>query len=643
MKNLRMGFYLLFAGVGLLISFGVCIIIYLQFDSHIKETYFDTLERVAILVEKQYPVLHDIEKLKRGKDEDADWFWDTSRELSNIAASFDLAYIYYIERAGDGYVFRMSSYVSRTHHPEWLGGPVWTETPTPPRVDEAYDTQKMTFSPRPSVEEWGTLVSAYMPVVTNGKTVGLLGVDYDITFVKTLENRLLVILIISFAASAVIAGLLALFGSRSVLIPVREQERLAREADERAREIEAMAKALKSASSAKSAFLANISHEMRTPLNAIIGFSSLVLGDKETPETERENITLIYDSGMMLLNVINDILDINKIEAGKLEIIPVEYELPDLIHDSTAIYVMSITDKPIVFELDIDETLPLKLFGDQLRIKQVCYKLLSNAFKFTSSGSITFCVSCTQEKGSLVWLTIDIKDTGIGINEADLERIFSDYGQMDTSAARKASGTGLGLGIAKRLAELMGGTLTVTSEHGKGSVFTLRLRQKVLSNEQIGPERTENLKNFIYSSDTRERNLQFTRAFLPHAKVLVVDDVAVNLKIAEGIMKPYGMQIDCVSSGKEAIDKIRHAETIYNIVFMDYMMPEMDGIETTRIIRKEINTRYAKTVPIIALTAAEMDGKEALFLNNGFNAFLEKPIDIIRLDVEINRWIRGVG
>jgi signal transduction histidine kinase/CheY-like chemotaxis protein len=485
-------------------------------------------------------------------------------------------------------------------------------------------------------------VSVYLPIVSNGKTVGLLGVDYDIAFAEALKNRLLIILITAFFISSSIIALLSLVGSRLVLIPIHKKEQIAKEADTRANEIQALAKALKSASASKSAFLANISHEMRTPLNAIIGLSSLMLGGKEIPEAQRENITLINDSGMMLLMVINDILEINKIEAGKLEIIPIKYELPDLINDATALYAMSMTDKPVLFELEIDETLPLRLFGDELRIRQICNKLLNNAFKFTSTGSISFCVSCKKE-GLFAWLTIDVKDTGIGINKADLERLFSDYGQIDTSATRRASGTGLGLGIAKQLAELMDGTLTVSSEYEKGSTFTLRLQQKIWSNEQIGPERVENLKSFIYSSDKRERELHFTRVHIPYANVLIVDDVHMNQKIAKGIMKPYGMRIDCVSSGEEAVDLVRKGEIIYDLIFMDYMMPEMDGIEATRIIRKEIGTRYAKTVPIIALTATELDGKEAFFLNNGFNAFMEKPIDIIRLDTEINRWIRGVS
>jgi CheY-like chemotaxis protein len=378
---------------------------------------------------------------------------------------------------------------------------------------------------------------------------------------------------------------------------------------------------------------------MRTPLNAIIGLSSLELDEKESPDGQWETLQLRLDSGHRLRTVINDILDSNKLEVGKLEILPAEYDLPELLNDITPFYTIGMMDNPVRFVLEIDENLPLNLFGDEPRIKQICHKLLSNAFKFTSQGVITLSISW-ELKDKDAWLSISVKDTGIGIRPEDISMLFSDYGQIDAAAARKVGGTGLGLGIAKRLAELMGGTLTVSSEYGKGSVFTLCLRQKIMSNEMIGKELAENFREFHFFNNKREQNQRIVRARLPNTRVLIVDDLEVNLKIAEGIMMPYGMQIDCVSSGKEAVELIRQANVTYNIIFMDYMMPEMDGIEATRIIRKEIGTRYAKTVPIIALTAAVE--KEALFMNNGFNAFLGKPIDIAALDREINRWVRGL-
>ena len=419
-------------------------------------------------------------------------------------------------------------------------------------------------------------------------------------------------------------------------------KRIALKANKRCRELETFAEASSAASASKSAFLANISHEMRTPLNAIIGLSSLMLGAKDVSEGQNENLELINDSGLMLLSVINDILDINKIEAGKLEIFPAEYEVPQLINEISAMYGMYASDSSIRFDLEIDETLPIKLFGDELRIKQICNNLLNNAFKFTFEGVIKLSVSCEQD-ADYAWLLITVSDTGIGIRNEDMERIFSEYGQLDTTARRRAGGSGLGLNISKQIAQLMDGSLTAQSERGKGSTFTLRLRQKILPGGQIGPLLAKSLESFHYFDGSRGRNYQLKRIYIPDVKVLVVDDVRTNLKVAEGILKSYGMQVECVLSGREAIEKIRRLEDPYNIIFMDYMMPEMDGIEATRIIRREIDTMYAKTVPIIALTATDIGGKEDLFLQNGFNAILPKPIDIISLDKEINRWIRGVA
>jgi signal transduction histidine kinase/CheY-like chemotaxis protein len=636
-----MGFCLLFAGAGLLISVGICFIMYIQYNNYIKVSYFDTLERAAVLVEKQYPELHETDRLKQGAAENADWFWEIFRDLSNIAASFNLAYIYYIERTEAGYVFLLSSAISRDVHAQWLGKSVWAEdTPIPAGVDEAYDTQRMTFSPRPTVNEWGALVYVNMPVLTRGKTVGILGVAYDVSFMDALQRKALVIMLISLAVTLVFAGGLAFFGSRPAAIPVHEQQRAVQEPEERGTEIEDPPEAPKVSSASKSAFLANINHEMRTPMNAITGLSALMLNEKDISEKARKNLEIINDSGMMLRSVISDILDIHKIEAGRLEIISVQYDLPGLISGITALGAMY-ADKPVRFELQIDETLPLNLFGDELRIRQICRRLLSNAFKFTEAGSVVLAVS-SERDGGYIWLSISVKDTGIGIRPEDAAMLFSDYGQLDAAVSRKSSGTGLSLVIAKQTAEMMDGSLTVESEPGKGSVFTLRVRQKFVSPALIGPEAVENLTRFRGLSGKRDQSQRLARIRIPHVRALVVDDMETNLKVIQGILQLYRMQVDCVSSGQEAVDRIRGAEVNYGLIFMDYMMPGMDGIEAARIIREEIGTLYAKTVPVIALTAAEVDSKEELFLQNGFNTFLLKPIDIVSLDSVINRWVRDI-
>jgi signal transduction histidine kinase/CheY-like chemotaxis protein len=391
---------------------------------------------------------------------------------------------------------------------------------------------------------------------------------------------------------------------------------------------------------AKSRFLANMSHEMRTPLNAVIGLTELTLDAGRLHEEDEENIVKIYNSGVILLGLINDILDLSKIESGKFEIIPVIYNMPSLINDTITLNSVRIGSKPITFQIHIDGSLPNTLKGDDLRIKQIFNNLLSNAFKYTREGRVDWTISCRRDGDSL-WLNSTIKDTGIGIRPDDLKKLFSDYNQVDTRSNRKIEGTGLGLSITKRMAEMMDGGISVESEYGVGSTFTLNLRQGFVNDVPIGDEVAERLMSFHYSERKRDRSAKLLRVPVPYAKVLVVDDVTINLDVARGLLKPYQMQVDCVTSGPDAIGLIREEKVRYNAVFMDHMMPEMDGIEAVRIIRKEIGTEYAKTVPIIALTANAIVGNEEMFLSKGFQAFLSKPIDIRALDSAINRWVRN--
>jgi CheY-like chemotaxis protein len=237
-------------------------------------------------------------------------------------------------------------------------------------------------------------------------------------------------------------------------------------------------------------------------------------------------------------------------------------------------------------------------------------------------------------------MTCDVSDTGAGIREEDINKLFGDYNQLDTKSNRHIEGTGLGLAITKRLVEMMRGVIYVRSEYGKGTTFTVRLFQGFVNNEVIGKKLAKNLKEFRYTMARQDRNKQIVRRHLPYAKVLVVDDVATNLDLARGIMKPYGMTVDCVNSGPAAIDRIKKGEPKYNAVFMDHMMPGMDGIEAVRVIRNEIGSDYAKTVPVIALTANAIIGNEEIFLNNGFQDFLTKPIDIMKMNAAIDRWVR---
>jgi len=393
------------------------------------------------------------------------------------------------------------------------------------------------------------------------------------------------------------------------------------------------------ASAAKSSFLANTSHEMRTPLNAVIGLSELMLDSGELPAEVTANLEKIYNSGTILLGIVNDLLDIAKIESGKFELIPIEYDVPSMINDTRSLNVLKIADKPIIFELSIDERLPCRLDGDELRVKQIFNNLLSNACKYTRQGTITWTIGWERE-GEAVWLVSSIKDSGIGIREEDIAKLFSDYNQVDTRSNRRIEGTGLGLAITRKLVEAMDGTITVSSVYDEGSAFTVRIRQKFVTDTPIGPTVAEALKGFRYTDSKRLRDTKLVRIQMPYARILVVDDVQTNLDVAKGIMKPYGMKIDCVSSGVEAVDLVRTAAVKYDAIFMDHMMPEMDGMEATRIIREEIGTDYAKNIPIIALTANAIIGNEKLFLEHGFQAFLTKPVDVMRMDAILRRWVR---
>jgi signal transduction histidine kinase/CheY-like chemotaxis protein len=408
---------------------------------------------------------------------------------------------------------------------------------------------------------------------------------------------------------------------------------------ERTLELEHQTEVAQSASQAKSVFLARMSHEIRTPLNAILGLSEVELQKNLSGET-RVNLEKVYYSGFHLLEIVNDILDISKIESGNFEIFPAEYELSTMINDAIQLNIPRIGIKPIRFKLEIDETIPSGLWGDELRIKQILNNFLSNAFKYTEEGEVRLLISW-ERRESDAWLNFTVEDTGRGIKEEDLERLFSEYTQLEATAGRRIEGTGLGLSITRGLVEMMGGSITVTSEYGKGSIFRISLPQRIVDAAPIGSELAEDLRNFRFiEGRNRNRGNTFIRSHMPHGKVLVVDDLETNLDVMIGLLMPYGLKVDTVLSGREAVEAIRKEEVRYDLVFMDHMMPEMDGVEAARIIRNEIGGSYAGTVPIIMLTANAIVGNREMFLRSGFNDFISKPVDLKQLDAVLNYWIR---
>jgi signal transduction histidine kinase/CheY-like chemotaxis protein len=494
---------------------------------------------------------------------------------------------------------------------------------------------------------------------------------------------------------------------------------------------------------AKSNFLANTSHEIRTPMNAILGMTELILR-KDKIEDIYEDARSIKQAGSNLLSIINDILEFSKIESGKLDIVEADYQLGSVINDVISIIRTRLSEKPILFTVDIDSEIPNNLVGDEVRVRQVLMNLLSNAVKYTREGHIILTVTGEDREDRIV-LSISVSDTGIGIKQEDMGKLFGEFQQLDTHKNQGIEGTGLGLAISLRLCRLMGGDISVESVYGEGSVFTAVIPQRFRNREPLAAvEKSETKTILLYEtrreyaqslirsienlgvsvtavenaehlgrelklcSRTGEKPYSFAfvnaasaeeaqamirdlslptklvllvnpeeiasfknipvisrpaytlslanvinektevyhkkagvRFTAPGARLLIVDDIVTNLNVAEGLLSLYQTDITTVTSGREAIELIK--KNRYDIVFMDHMMPELDGIETTAAIRawedEQQMLEYAKPVPIIALTANAVTGMKEMFLSKGFNDYLSKPIEISKLDGMMAKWI----
>jgi len=399
------------------------------------------------------------------------------------------------------------------------------------------------------------------------------------------------------------------------------------------------------AAQAKGSFLANMSHEIRTPLNAIIGLTEAELraGEKrELPPSSIENLRKIHSSGNLLMGIINDILDMSKIESGKFELVSSRYDIADIIHDTASLSIVHIGEKHIKFQITIDENIPRYFTGDDIRIKQVLGNLLSNAFKYTKEGKVELKLTWNSvedddaDHGAGAWLSFEVKDTGIGIRDEDLKKLFYEYTQVNQQSTRGIIGTGLGLAICLGLVKLMGGELKAESEYGKGSIFSFQIFQEIADNMILGNEISRALENFSYTPENNEDTVEYVS--MSNCRILVVDDVEINLEVASACLEPYGMLVDCITSGLEALQRITQNEPVYDLIFMDHMMPDMDGVETTRAIRA-LNSSYAKNIPIIALTANVFADKDNTFMDNGFQGYLSKPIDLFKLDNILRTWL----
>jgi len=402
-----------------------------------------------------------------------------------------------------------------------------------------------------------------------------------------------------------------------------------------ATQLEAALKEAQDANLAKSKFLATMSHEIRTPMNVILGVTESHLQNETLSEEIQDGYNKIYNAGDMLLHIINDILDFSKIEAGKLELIPVKYDIMSLINDTAHMNVIRYQQKPIKFNIDIQDNMPAYLIGDELRIKQILNNILSNAFKYTDSGEIDLAFS-TEHSGNEneVILVLNVKDTGQGMTPEQVDKLFDEYTRFNLETNRTTVGIGLGMTITKNLIIMMNGTLTVNSLPGKGTEMNVHIPQKLAGYETIGKKHIENAKGMLLEQKNYSSNKKINRELMPYGKVLVVDDMKPNLDVARLLLKPYQLNIETVESGLEAISLVKSGNE-YDIIFMDHMMPVMDGMEAV----KELRTLGYKSA-IIALTANAVTGQQDIFIANGFDAYISKPIDIRQLNDTLNKFIR---
>lgn len=488
----------------------------------------------------------------------------------------------------------------------------------------------------PYTDQWGEFYSAYSPVFdSTGAVVGIVVVDFSSDWFDaqlTEQTRSTVIsYIIILMLSLVVAALLSFLTVRPF---VRAQGKLL---EEKVR--------AESANNAKSDFLANMSHEIRTPINAVLGMNEMIIREdnKALELSERdplavqgalENISVyagdVKKAGHNLLAIVNDILDFSKIEAGRMDIIEAPYQLSSLINDINNMILFKAQDKSLKFTVEVDPSIPDELSGDEIRIRQIITNLLNNAVKYTEKGSVSLKLRGKKQSDGVLTLTIVVWDTGIGIKPEDKEILFNKFQRLEMERNSTVEGTGLGLAITQHLIELMGGTIDVESEYGKGSIFTVTIPQKIVSDNPIGDFQTRLKENLPGERPYRES----FRA--PDAAILVVDDTRINLTVAVNLLKNTKIKIDTAISGAEAVSMA--SKTRYDMIFMDQRMPEMTGTEAFHEIRNTPDGA-SRDVPVVCLTADAVIGAKERYLSEGFSDYLTKPIDNYALEKMLMKYL----
>ncbi|MDR0653149.1 MAG: response regulator [Synergistaceae bacterium] len=478
---------------------------------------------------------------------------------------------------------------------------------------KTYETQSMQFGNIEFQENWGWLIPAYSPLFnSSGVMVGIVACDFAAeSAFRAVRTRIFQQLAI--AAVFILVGCVLYF---SMLRAIIRQNK----------EFFEMKLKAEAASRSKSAFLARMSHDIRTPMNAIIGMSELAQRERDA-QTMAEYIVDIKRSGIHLLSIINDILDFSKIESNQVELVNERYCTASMLNDVLTIVSTQINDKFLGFSYDVDTSIPAFLVGDVVRVRQILLNLLSNAVKYTEKGYVKLTVMYTHEMGDTILLMFVVEDSGIGIKPNDMGRIFDEFSRADIQRNVNIEGTGLGLPIARKLCRVMGGDVTASSEYGKGSTFAATISQTVASAEPMG--------NFWDRENEPSDKGNRANFAAPGFHVLVVDDVKTNLKVAEGLLARYEVDVDTCESGEASIAHVQNID--YDLVLMDHMMPGMDGIEATAAIRA-LGGRF-EALPIVALTANAVSGMREIFLANKFNDFLSKPIELKKLDELMHKWI----